>query len=172
MKIHRSAAIALVFAASTASGQQARHTQPTVPPRVAAIAPAPAPRPVQSGRRAYYGHGAFRYDVPILLMGDGRVFADFGRGWEAVSRSCGLPPGSASSQIVSPSGLQQPVVVQPTVTQPAAPGIERLPYTPPVPAQETPSQRMAEQGGRLIPAPVGNQSCWAMSNGRVVVTQP
>ena len=162
---------AIVFATSAAA-QRTQHTSPKTPPRIAAIAPAPSA--VQPGaHHAYYGHGSFRYDVPILLMGDGRVFADFGRGWESVSRSCALPPAPMSSQIVSPSGLQQPVVVQPTVTQPTAPGVQRLPYTPPVPAQQTPSQQMAAQGGRLPEANVLGQSCWTRAqDGRIVVTQP
>jgi len=106
-------------------------------------------------------------------MSDGRVFADFGRGWESVSRSCSMSDAHESRQIVSPSALQQPVVVQPTVTQPSAPGVQRLPYTPPVPAQQTASQQMAEQGGRLSPASGVGQSCWARAHdGRILVTQP
>jgi hypothetical protein len=106
-------------------------------------------------------------------MGDGRVFADFGRGWEAVSRSCSLPMGYSSSQVVSPSGLQQPLIVQPTVTQPTAAGVQRLPYTPPVPAQQTPSAQMAQNGGRLPEANVAGQSCWARAqDGRILVAQP
>ena len=115
----------------------------------------------------------FRDDFPILLMADGRVFADFGRGFEQIVRSCALPIGYNSPQIVSPSGLQQPVAIQPTVTQPAPPGLERLPYTPPVPAQQTPSQQIVAQGGQLPQASLGNQSCWAMAQtGRIVVALP
>ncbi len=169
-------------AATVASAQKTRHTISTTPPRTAGIAPAPpTSRGGDARSDAYshgysqqgYRHGAFRYDVPILLMRDGRVFADFGRGWEQVRRSCAVPTvGYSSQQIVSPSGLQQPVVVQPTVTQPSAPGVQRLPYTPPVPAQQTPSQQMAEQVGRLPQADALGESCWAMSNGRIVVAQP
>jgi hypothetical protein len=105
-------------------------------------------------------------------MADGRVFADFGRGFEQIVRSCALPAGYGNTQVVSPSGLQQPVVVQPTVTQPVVPGASRLPYTPPLPAQQTVSQQMAEQG-RLIPQESpASQSCWALSQGRIVVAQP
>jgi hypothetical protein len=169
---------ALCFAFAVAmpaavSAQRTQHAQPRAAPRIAAIAPpAPAP-PAAVPQRAYHSRGGFRSDLPILLMGDGRVFADFGRGWEAVSRSCALPQGYASTQIVSPSGLQQPAVVQPTVTQPPAPGVERLPYTPPVPAQQTPSQQMAQNGGRLPEASGVRQSCWArQQDGRIVVAQP
>lgn len=172
MKTVSSLAIVALFGATTASAQRTQHTQPTAPPRVAAIAPAPAPQATPP-RHSYYGHGGFRSDLPILMMADGRIFADFGRGWERVSRSCSLPSGYTGTQIVSPSGLQQPVVVQPTVTQPTAPGVERLPYTPAVPAQQTGSQQIAAQGGRLPEAPAAGQSCWARAqDGRIVVTQP
>jgi len=163
--------------ASVGPAQRARHaptpTTGAAAPRVAAIAPAPAPQTQPLYPRRYYGHGGFRSDLPILLMADGRVFADFGRGFEQIARSCALPTAYVGSQIVSPSGLQQPVVVQPTVTQPTAPGVERLAYTPPVPNQQTPSQQMAAQGGRLPPESLASQSCWAVSqNGRIVVAQP
>lgn len=173
MKAMNCALLAVGFAASIASAQRTQHTQPATPPRIAAIAPAPTAVIPAQYPRTHYGHGALRSDVPVLLMGDGRVFADFGRGWEQVSRACALPTGYGFPQIVSASGLQQPVVLQPTVTQPSAPGVERLPYTPPVPAQQTASQQMAEQEGQLAhPMGVG-QSCWARAqDGRILVTQP
>jgi hypothetical protein len=175
MRVTPLAVIIITTASSFASAQRTRHepTQATgaAAPRVATIAPAPPERLVFPRRS--YGHAGFRDDLPILLMADGRVFADFGRGFEQVVRSCTLPGGYSSSQIVSPSGLQQPVVVQPTVTQPVAPGVERVPYTPPVPAQQTPSQQMAARGGQLTPQGLGNQSCWAMSQtGRIFIAQP
>ena len=171
------AIVIITASASLASAQRTQHAPApktgAAAPRVAAIAPAPAPQRQQVYPHRFYGHGGFRSDLPILLMADGRVFADFGRGFEQVARSCAFPSGYSSSQIVSPSGLQQPVVVQPTVTQPSAPGVERLPYTPPVPNQQTPSQQMAVQGGRLPQASLASQSCWTVSqNGRIVVAQP
>jgi hypothetical protein len=182
MKASITAIVVSATAATVASAQRTQHTVPTTPPRTAAIAPAPSPQRSGYSREGSfangygqggYGHGAFRYDVPILLMRDGRVFADFGRGWEQVRRSCAFPTaGYSSEQIVSPSGPRQPVVVQPTVTQPSAPGVQRLPYTPPVPAQQTPSQQMAEQGGRFPQANGFGESCWAMSNGRIIVADP
>jgi len=171
------ASLGLAFAgmlgATVASAQRTTHTQPVAPPRIAAIRPAPPAPAATSPRRAYYHHGAFRSDLPILTMGDGRIFADFGRGWEQISRSCSLPSGYVGNQIVSPSGLQQPVVVQPTVTQPTAPGVQRLPYTPPVPVPLSGSQQIAAQDGRLPDANAVGQSCWTRAqDGRIVVTQP
>ena len=168
---------AIATLASIGSAQRTTHapaqTSGASSPRVAAIAPPPTPQAQPVYPHRFYGHGGFRSDLPILLMADGRVFADFGRGFEQILRSCALPTTSSSAQVVSPSGLQQPVIVQPTVTQPAAPGIERLPYTPPVPNQAAPSQQMAAAGGRLPQEGLARQSCWAMSqNGRIVVAQP
>jgi hypothetical protein len=178
MRVITSALIAITTATSLASAQRTQHAPSPSPGavarRVAAIAPAPTPPLVPVYPQRFYGHGGFRYyDLPIVLMADGRVFADFGRGFEQVVRSCGLPPAYSSPGVVSPSGLQQPVVVQPTVTQPAVPGVERLPYTPPVPAQQTPSQQIAAHGGRLPQESVASQSCWAVSpNGRILVAHP
>ena len=168
--------IAIIAVAPFASAQRTTHAPApktgAAAPRIAAIAPPPAPQTRPFYPHRYYGHGGFRSDLPILLMADGRVFADFGRGFEQIVRSCALPTVYSSPQVVSSSGLQQPVVVQPTVTQPAAPGIERLPYTPPVPNQQTPSQQMAVQGG-FPQQSLASQSCWAMAqNGRIVIGQP
>jgi len=177
MRVITSAVVAVASWASLASAQRTQRaptsTNGAAAPRIATIAPAPATRPQQDYPHRFYGHGGFRDDLPILLMADGRVFADFGRGFEQIVRSCTLPTGYSSAQIVSPSGLQQPVVVQPSVTQPAPPGVERMPYTPPVPPQQTPSQQMAERGGQLAPRDLGSQSCWAMSQtGRIFIAQP
>ena len=176
MRISVFALVAIAASASTGSAQRTQHapaaTSGAAAPHVAAIAPPPGPPMQQIYPHRYSGHGGFRSDLPILLMADGRVFADFGWGFEQIVRSCALPSGYSSSQIVSPSGLQQPVVVQPTVTQPTAPGVERLPYTPPVPNQQTPSQQMAAREARVPPS-VASQSCWAISQtGRIVVAQP
>ena len=167
--------VTIAASASLASAQRVQHAPSTATgtaaPRVAAIAPATSP-PQQISPYRHYGHGGFRSDLPILLMADGRVFADFGRGFEQIVRSCALSSAYSGSNVVSPSGLQQPVVVQPTVTQPAPPGVERLPFTPSVPNQQTPSQQMAAQGGRLAES-LSSQSCWAVSqSGRIVVAQP
>ena len=157
-------------AASIASAQRTQHTQPTTAPRVAMIAPAPQTPP--SNPRSFYGHHGFRDDLPILWLSDGRVFANFGRGFEQIARSCAISSGFSSPPIVSPSGLQQPVVVQPTVTQPSIASVPRLPYTPPVPAQQTASQQMAEQGSRNLGENRASQSCWAQQNGRIFIAEP
>jgi hypothetical protein len=152
----------------------AQHTTPA-PGRVAGIAPAPATQPPTTSHfvppaTVFYGH------IPVLVLTDGRVFANFGRGYEQVVRSCGLPV-SYGGQVMSPSSPTQPGVVQPTVTQPTiGTPTPTLPYTRPVPSQPTQSQQMQSQ----ITQPVqsnqqwnNSQWCWAVGpTGRVFVGYP
>ena len=152
----------------------AQHTKSTGSGRVAGIAPPPAPvvaYPSAAPGTVFYGN------IPIAVLGDGRVFADFGRGYEQVVRTCGLPVayggqvgygGQVTTITASPV---QPIVVQPTVTQPPIGGSPPpLPYTPPVPAQQTASQQMAAQithpGQPVQPTTINTQSCWAVGAGR------
>jgi hypothetical protein len=132
----------------------AQHTK-AEPARIAAIAPAPpivtiAPRPLI--RHSYYPggvyYGAGGYGpVPLVLLTDGRAFADFGYGYEQVVEACGSH-GAYGAQIVSPSGASQPAVIQPTVSQPS-PGAPSI--TPPVPAQ------------------VAGHPCWSLqADGRLI----
>jgi hypothetical protein len=135
----------------------AQHTK-SEPARIAAIAPPPptatvAPRPlIRHGY--YYGgvyYGAARYGpVPLVLLADGRAFADFGYGYEQVVEACGSR-ASYGAQVVSPSGANQPGVIQPTVSQPA-PGAPSI--TPPVPGQGVRHPCWSLQpDGRLIAYP-------------------
>ena len=111
--------------------------------RIAAISPPPpvvtiGPRAFNRhgdyyGRHGYYYGGVYypppNYGpVPLLLLTDGRAFADFGYGYEQVVEHCGSSTGY-STQVVSASGANQPVVTQPTVSQPA-PGAPSV--SPPV----------------------------------------
>jgi hypothetical protein len=135
----------------------AQHTK-AEPARIATIAPPPpivtvAPRPLNR-HGYYYGgvyYGAARYGpVPLLLLTDGRAFADFGYGYEQVVEACGSHMGY-SAQVVSPSGTNQPAVIQPTVSQPS-PGAPSI--TPAVPAQTIGHPCWSLQAdGRLIAYP-------------------
>ena len=88
--------------------------------------------------------------VPVVVLSDGRMFADFGYGYERITRGC----GGAALFVQSAAIPVQPAVVQPTVAQPSAGVSERLPYTPPVPAQQTASQQMlSRQGSSPVSAP-------------------
>src|SRR5512146_402026 len=88
--------------------------------------------------------------VPVVVLSDGRMFADFGYGYEPIRRGC----GGAALFVQSAAIPVQPGIVQPTVAQPSAGVSERLPYTPPVPAQQTASQQMlSQQGSSSVSAP-------------------
>jgi hypothetical protein len=171
-----SSALVGLFSAALA----AQHTTPTTPPRVAGIAPPPAPAPIVPNGARHDRSGFLFGNVPVIVFPDGRVFANFGQGLEQVVRSCGLPVNyggqvTYGNQVIpGMSPTTQPVVVQPTVTQPTIGATSQpLPYTPPVPAQQTASQQMAAQitGTAQQNQPVINtQSCWAMdAGGRVFV---
>ena len=88
--------------------------------------------------------------VPVIVLSDGRMFADFGYGYEPITRGCSGAVLYAQSVAIP----VQPAIIQPTVAQPSAGVTERLPYTPPVPAQQTASQQMlAQQGPSTVSAP-------------------
>ncbi|HEU4787441.1 MAG TPA: hypothetical protein VFS57_08540 [Gemmatimonadaceae bacterium] len=60
--------------------------------------------------------------VPVVVLSDGRMFADFGYGYEPITRGC----GGAVLFVQSAAIPVQPAVVQPTVAQPSAGVSERL----------------------------------------------
>ncbi|HET7666101.1 MAG TPA: hypothetical protein VFK56_08540 [Mycobacterium sp.] len=94
--------------------------------------------------------------VPAVVTSDGRVFANFGAGFEPVYRSC------ASAVVVG-----QPTVVagNGVVLSPQAPT-----YTQPVPNQQTASQQIAAGNraqGTVVP---GYSTCFSPhSSGGVIV---
>lgn len=142
--------------------------------QVAGIAPAPAP-PAQADHHERH-RPVFFGTVPVVVLADGRVFADFGggRGFERIVSSCGVP---VSFDGQSAAGLVQPTVVQPSVRQPSAGAIQPLPYTPPVPSQPTASQQMlplaAQQTLASHSTLVNTQMCWSNDQrGRVFVGRP
>jgi len=157
MRIARTMVVAgLVVSPAGALAQHTVHTKAAASGRVAGIAPAPvisAPGPFLTG------------SVPIIVSPDGRVFANFGGGFEQVVTACGMSNGIVVTQS---AGLVQPTVVQPTVSQPgivAGP----LPFTPAVPNQQTASQQMLGQAAAPVQGQqqivVGNRACWS-TDGR------
>jgi len=111
-------------------------------------------------------------NIPALILPDGRVFADFGRGYEQVTRSCRAVIAAGGFDGES---LVQPSVQQPVVTQPSVGVSPVLPYTPPVPNQQTASQQMLQQpiGQPGQPVVVNARSCWADDGrGRVFAARP
>lgn len=113
--------------------------------------------------------------VPVIVLSDGRMFADFGYGYEPITRGCGGAVLYAQSVAIP----VQPAVVQPTVAQPSAGASERLPYTPPVPAQQTASQQMlSQQASSSVSAPAArtgfgaNAACLGIdARGQYVVAR-
>jgi len=159
MRIARTMVVAgFVISPAVALAQHTVHTKAAASGRVAGIAPAPV----------IITPGAFLTgSVPIIVSPDGRVFANFGGGFEQVVTACGMSNGIVVTNAQSP-GLVQPTVVQPTVSQPgivAGP----LPFTPAVPNQQTASQQMLGQAAVPVQGQqqivVANRACWS-TDGR------
>lgn len=136
--------------------------------QVAGIAPPPAGPVVPPPGTVFYNN------VSIAVFPDGRVFANFGRGYEQVVRACG-ENGTFVAQVAP---VPQPVAVQPTVTQPTVATSPMLPNTQPVPVQQTPPQQVVAptQPAAIQPGapPMANaQPCWTRdSSGQIVVSRP
>jgi hypothetical protein len=170
-----------VLIATAPVGAQAVHKPAGRPAAVAGIAPPPAvvvvpgtstvlaPSPYQTAP-VFYGN------VPVVVLPDGRVLADFGRGYEQIVRSCAVPV----NYVVAPTvAVGQPTVVQPTVVQPSAAPVQPLPYTPAVPNQQTASQQMLNQQSMQVQQQavqstlVNSQACWVTNGyGQVFVARP
>ena len=118
--------------------------------RVAGIAAPPQPTvtPVTVPPPGQFLYGS----VPILVTPDGRVFADFGNGYEQLVRNCATPLSSFQGNYPNAQPAQQPV--QPSVTQPA-------------PNPQTASQQMLNLPRATM---TNSQSCWSTdSRGKVLV---
>jgi hypothetical protein len=89
--------------------------------------------------------------VPALMLADGRVFADFGFGYEPVYRSCSSAVVVGQPRVIAGNGV---------VLSPAAPT-----YTQPVPNQQTASQQMATANGTRNVVVSGAQTACFSSNG-------
>lgn len=154
----------------------AQRTKPATSGRIAGIAPPPAiVSPLGPGRffngRFFNGRfftgGFFTGFVPIIISQDGRVFANFGAGFEEVVTACGVSTGFVVTSVLP--GVIQPTVIQPSVIQPQIVG-GALPFTPAVPIQETASQQMLQAQQQVG---VGNGVCWSTDgHGQVFVGRP
>lgn len=150
-------------------------------PVVAAVAAAPAPVVVIAPNQSlYFPSGTPVYfNLPLIVAPDGRVFADFGRGWEQVIRNCSAVMTSSYTTVVQPA-VSQPTVVQP---QPAVTTQQPVVYTPPtVPGQTITSQVMlspaaqqtiAAQQVLAVQPYTSGQACWGTAwNGQLFVARP
>jgi len=157
-------------ALGSSSALAAQNPAPASGGRIAGIAPAPAVvlvnAPSNPGPRTL----VWFTNIPIVVFADGRVFTDFGYGYEQVARPCAL-----SVSFVLTNGIPlQPTVVQPAVVQPSVPtSTLTLPATQP-PVQPTVTQPMTAPS--IQPAQgmsLNSQACWAVDNsGRVFVGRP
>ena len=147
---HVAAVAAFVALPALAEAQDRRVVNP--PTRKAIIAPAPAQAPAP-GQPGVDPNRPRLWSVPILTLPDGRVYADFGYGFEQVVSSC------AASLAVQPSPAPSATPTQPVVTQPA-------------PAQATTSEQMLNtrpaNSASVTNTPAAS-SCWSTEAGSIQV---
>ena len=160
MRIVRTIAVAGLLVGPVVA--EAQHGKAGAAGRIAGIAPAPViVNPIVAPGTFFSG------TVPVIISPDGRIFANFGGGFEQVVTACGVSSGIVVSNVQS-AGLIQPTVVQPTVAQPGI-VVGPLPYTPAVPNQQTASQQMLGQRTAAVQAQqqviVRNRACWS-TDGR------
>lgn len=86
-------------------------------PRVAGIAPPPPPAPQPLSNFAEPGQTVFRR-IPALVTPDGRVFVNYGYGYEEVMPSCPYYVSGCQSYGGSAPGYSPPVYVAPSYTPP------------------------------------------------------
>ena len=159
-------AIALTQVAVGAANGQAHK------PRAAGIAPPPpvAQSPYGGTNPAPVVYGS----VPVFVTTDGRVFANFGYGYEEVVRACGhyQAPSGPSSYRPGQSSDQQSPSSTPSTYEPSTFGPGN---TQPAPAQPTESERMLP-AGHAPPNPGAGQqrarssACYSSDQrGRIIV---
>jgi hypothetical protein len=142
--------------------------------RIAAIAPPPTVIVVPNNGVFFAPSGAFLANIPVIALPDGRVFADFGRGFEQIVRGCGSGTAFVTSVLPAPA---QPAVIQPAVVQPPVVVTQPVPYNPPIAGQQIVSQPLNGMTGAQVIAGqstiINPGACWALSErGQVFVFRP
>jgi hypothetical protein len=170
---------ALVFSAialAVPAAAFAQHTFPSNDGRVATVAPPPSrapelPRTLVPG--VVYSFGG----TPVLMLDDGRVYADVGRGYERVVGTCESQRAYNGPVAPTAPGILQPIVLQPGVIQPtvAQPSIavpqfvvyttslpaQPLPQTAPIPTEQTTPEQLSRQGVQpRFPTIIESGVCW------------
>lgn len=173
----------LVGLANVAQAQVRRDGHVVNGGRVAAIAPAPVPVVIVAAPAYYggypYGYAPYGYfpagagiqNFPVVMLQDGRVFANFGFGFEHVVRSCSVNgfASGVNGVVATPitgSTIAQPIALQPQIIQPA-------------PAQPTASEQQLWRAlypatvVTALPGPLAvrllTPSCWSSASGSVFV---
>lgn len=139
-----------------ASTGAARGVQVKPQPQVIVVQP-DHQRTVFHRRRTVFPQQSSVIWVPAVVLGDGRVFANFGFGYEQVFRSCSGAVVVGQPAVVGGNGV---------VLSPQAPT-----YTQPVPNQQTSSQIMAmgRQAQTVITTPAHSTCFGRNASGGVIV---
>ena len=166
---------------TSTSGGRVGTAAGTVAPRVAGIAPPPAAVLVVPNQQVFIPRGfSIVGNVPVVTLTDGRVFANFGNGFEQIVRNCSALVTFVNPQVIQPA-VVQPVVVQPVVLAPsttvATQPIPPIPYTQPWPNQATASQEMLAAAGQqaLISQStvINSTTCFSGNGqGQVFIARP
>jgi len=118
------------------------------------------PAPAAASNQTVFAQPAAVSLAPVVLMSDGSIFANFGFGFERVSRSCSNTLTVGQPTVVGSNGVVLSQPQQPT-------------YTQPVPNQQSQSQLMvngAQQTTLSVPA---QRACFNRDmSGRVFVYRP
>lgn len=162
LKILLSIAGASVLVASPALGQ-ARPLPLQKAPSPSSMGSAGPVRPPEQAarqiRRGGYNYSQQYYaprsyanlNVPVMVGTDGRVYADFGNGYEQVQRECPVQAMALGGGYAA---------------QPAPPAYTQPEITQPVPRAQTSSQAMVAQSGGsagVVAMPQGSTACWGRS---------
>ena len=179
MRVSQAILATVLIAGTVASASaQSRRTVRRAGP-IGGMAPPPPPSPRQIQQPPYgsqddhvpyasaqYGSPAVG-SVPVVLMPDGRIYADFGYGYEPVIRSCaGAAPVTYASP---PAQYSPPVYATPTYSVPS--------FNSPTPSQPAATSSKASQTGAQVASTRMRNStdpvipaCWVTdAYGRVVV---
>ena len=164
-------AVALLAAISTAADAQydgkawrlppsgsggARGVQAQPQPQVLVLPPSVHHRTVFPRRTVFPQQSAVVW-VPAVVLADGRVFANFGYGYEQVFRSCSGAVVVGQPAVIGGNG----VVLSPHAAT----------YTQPVPNQQTSSQQMASgfHGQNFVVSPAYSTCFGRNASGGVIV---
>lgn len=147
-----------VWRLPAAGNGAARGVQAKPQPQVIVVQPqVQQHRTVFNRRRTVFPQQSAVIWVPAVVLGDGRVFANFGGGFEQVFRSCSGAVVVGQPAVIGGNGV---------VLTPQAPT-----YTQPVPNQQTSSQIMAAGGhAQTVVSAPAHSTCFGRSpSGGVIV---
>lgn len=126
-------------------------------PQVIVVQPSARHRGMHRNRTTVFPRQSSVVWVPAVVTGDGRVFANFGYGFEQVYRSCSTAAVVGQPRVIAGNGV---------VLTPQTPT-----YTQPVPNQQTASQQMAagNRAQTAVVAPAYSTCFSPHSSGGVIV---